>query len=240
MARSYWGTDDVVGRRISLSNKPKESDWVTVVGVVGDVKDRPNDAAAHASLWWPVLQEPMSFRDMSVAVAANADPGALAAQVREAARSLDPSLAVSDVRLMEEVAGDSFSTARFALFLVALFAVLAVTLAGIGVYGVISYSVGQRTHEFGLRMALGARPADLIRQVVAQGVRLALAGTVLGTIAAVALGRVLRSLLYQVSATDPLTIASVVLAAVAVASLACYIPARRATTADPVSALRVE
>jgi predicted permease len=240
MARMYWGTGDAVGRRITFSDHPKEEEWMTVVGVVGDVKDRPSDAAAHPGLWWPVLQEPFGFSDMSITVSANTDPGALAAQVREAVRSLDPNLAMSDVRLMDEIAGNSFSTARFALFLVALFAALAVTLAGIGIYGVISYSVGQRTHEFGLRMALGARPGDVIRQVMAQGVRLALGGIGLGIVAALALGRVLWSLLYQVSATDPLTFASVALAAIAIALLACYIPARRATTADPAAALRAE
>jgi predicted permease len=240
MARMYWGTDNAVGGRITFDDHPKEKDWMTVVGVVGDVKDRPSDAAAHPGLWWPVLQELWGFSDMSIAVTANADPATLAAQVRDAVRSLDANLAVSDVRLMDEIADNSFSTARFALFLVALFAALAVTLAGIGIYGVISYSVGRRTHEFGLRMALGARPHDVIRQVMAQGVRLALGGIVLGVVAALALGRVLWSLLYEVSATDPLTFGAVGLAAIAIAALACYIPARRATTADPAAALRAE
>jgi predicted permease len=240
MARMYWGADDAVGGRLTFEDHPTEKDWMTVVGVVGDVKDRPSDAAAHPGLWWPVLQEPWGFSEMSIAVSANADPGALAAQVREVVRSLDSNLAMSDVRLMDEIASDSFSTSRLALFLVALFAALAVTLAGIGIYGVISYSVGQRTHEFGLRIALGARHSDVIRQVMVQGVRLALGGIGIGIAAALGLGRVLWSLLYEVSATDPLTFASVALIAIAIALLACYIPARRATTADPAAALRAE
>jgi predicted permease len=240
MARMYWGTDNVVGGRITFDDHPKEKDWMTVVGVVGDVKDKPSDAAAHPGLWWPVLQEPWSFNDMSIAVAVKGDPGALSERVREAVSALDANLAISDVRLMDEIAGGSFSTTRFALFLVTVFAGLAITLAGIGIYGVISYSVGQRTHEFGLRMALGAHPRDVIRQVMLQGVRLALGGIGIGLIAALLLGRVLRSLLYEVSAADPVTFGAVCLCAIAIAALACYVPALRATSADPATALRAE
>ena len=154
--------------------------------------------------------------------------------------SLDPNLAVADVKWLDQIAGATFSTPRFALVLVALFAALAVTLAAIGIYGVISYSVMQRTHEFGLRMALGAKPVDVVLQVMRQGVRLAFAGIARGIAAAFALGRVLMSLLYQVSASDPATFAAVSAAAIAVAALACYIPARRATSADPMTALRAE
>ncbi len=240
MAQMYWGKEDVAGARISFSDHPKEEDWMTVVGVVADVADQPGQAAAHPGLWWPVLQEPFGFPQMSIAVSANADPAALARHVREAVASLDPTLAVSDERLMDEIASDSFSTARFALSLVGLFAALATALAGIGIYGVISYSVGQRTHEFGLRMALGAQPGDVIRQVMGQGVVLALCGVLLGVAAALALGRVLWSLLYGVSATDPLTFGSVALAALLIAAVACFIPARRATKADPMVALRAD
>ena len=240
MARMYWGSDDAVGGRITFDDRGHEKDWFTVVGVVGDVKDHPNSAAAEPGLWWPLLQQPFAFPDMAVAVSAASDPSALAGQVRAAVQSLDPNLAVADVRLMDQVADKSFSTPRFALFLVALFAGLAATLAAIGVYGVISYSVGQRTHEFGLRMALGARPRDVIRQVMAQGVRLALGGVAIGMVAALALGRVLWSLLYQVNAADPLTLGAVAAGAIAIAAIACYIPARRATSADPMTALRAD
>jgi putative ABC transport system permease protein len=240
MAHMYWGTDDAVGGRITFDDHPKEKDWMTVVGIIGDVKDRPNSAAAQPGIWWPVQQEPFGFPEMSIAVSANVDPGQLTSQVRATVQSLDPNLAVAEVRLMDQIAGKSFSTARFALFLVALFAVLAVTLAGIGIYGVISYSVGQRTHEFGLRIALGAKPGDVVRQVMGQGVKLALGGIGLGILGGLALGRFLWSLLYQVSAADPLTFGGVALTAAAIAALACYIPARRATAADPMTALRSE
>lgn len=239
-ARLYWGSDDAVGGRITFADQPKEKDWMTVVGVVGDVKDHPNSASAEPSLWWPLLQEPFPFREMALAVRGAADPGQLTEQIRHTINSLDPNLAMADVKLMDQIAGASFSTARFALFLVLLFAGLAVTLAGIGIYGVISYSVSQRTHEFGLRMALGAKPADVIRQVMSQGVKLAFLGIAIGITAALALGRVLLSLLYGVSATDPPTFAAVALAAMAIAGAACYLPARRATAADPMTALRSE
>jgi predicted permease len=240
MARMYWGSDDAVGGRITFEDHPKASDWMTVAGVVGDVKDRPNSASAEPAIWWPIRQTPFGFPEMSIVARGRQDPAQLVDEVRSAVRALDPALAVANPRLMDEIAGKSFSTARFSLFLIAQFAVLAAALAAIGVYGVISYSVSQRTHEFGLRMALGARPWDVERQVMGQGVRLALAGIVLGIGGALALGRVLWSLLYQVSAADPVTFASVGAAAIAVAAIACYLPARRATSVDPMTALRTE
>jgi len=141
---------------------------------------------------------------------------------------------------MDRIADANISTPRFALFLVALFAGLALTLAAIGMYGVISYSVSRRTHEFGLRMALGAKPRDVQRLVLRQGVQLALLGILVGLAGALALVRVLWSLLYQVSAADPVTFASVAIIALVIAVLACYLPARRATAADPMRALRSE
>ena len=153
---------------------------------------------------------------------------------------MDPTLAVADVRLMDQIADASISTPRFALFLVVLFGGLALTLAGIGMYGVISYSVNQRTHEFGLRMALGAKPFDVLRLVLREGLQLAIAGAALGVVGALALGRVLGSLLYEVGPADPVTFASVSLIAIAIAALACYLPARRATNADPMVSLRSE
>jgi len=151
---------------------------------------------------------------------------------------LDPTLAVADIRTMDQIADANVSTPRFTLFLVALFAALALILAAIGIYGVISYAVSQRTHEFGLRMALGAKPADVQRLVLRQGLTLAVFGVLLGLAGALAFGRVLGSLLYGVSAADPVTYGSVALAAVALAALACYLPARRATAVDPACALR--
>jgi ABC-type antimicrobial peptide transport system permease subunit len=147
---------------------------------------------------------------------------------------------VADVRLMDSIADASVSTPRFTFFLIGLFAGLAIVLAAIGIYGVISYSVTQRAHELGLRVALGAQRWDVLRLVLSEGMRLAAGGVVLGVICALALARALRSLMYEVSSRDPLTFALVSLLVVAVALIACYLPARRATQADPVVALRSE
>jgi ABC-type antimicrobial peptide transport system permease subunit len=213
---------------------------MTVVGVVGDIKDQPNSAAAGPAFWWPFPQMPVYPNEICIVARAQAEPGALAAEIRAAVFGLDPQLAVANLKLLGEVTGQCFSTPRFTLFLVGLFAALAAALAAIGIYGVISYSVSRRTQEFGLRMALGARPGDVIRQVMSQGLKLALAGIVLGAAGALALGRVLASLLYQVNASDPSTFVAVAATALVAAAAACFLPARRATAADPMTALRSE
>jgi ABC-type antimicrobial peptide transport system permease subunit len=192
------------------------------------------------ALWWPIEQTPVSANSMAIAVRGSSDPGLLANDLRQTVGQLDPALAVANIRAMDDIADANVATPRFALFLVGLFAGLALTLAAIGIFGVISYAVSQRTHEFGLRMALGAQARDVRRLVLGQGVKLALAGVALGLASALVLGRVLRSLLYEVSGADPATFASVAAVAIAVAALACYLPARRATIVDPVNALRSE
>jgi len=240
MARRYWPNEDALGKRLTFEDHPKEKDWMTIVGIVGDVKDKPDSPAAEMALWWPVGQTPVSVNNMAVAVRGSSDPARLVNDLRQAVRQLDPTLAVANIRPMDDIADANVSTPRFALFLVALFAGLALTLAAIGIYGVISYAVSQRAHEFGLRMALGAQPGDVRRLVLRQGVKLALAGVAIGLVGALALGRVLCSLLFEVSAADPVTFASVSALAMAVAALACYLPARRATLADPANSLRSE
>jgi ABC-type antimicrobial peptide transport system permease subunit len=160
--------------------------------------------------------------------------------LRDQVRRLDPSLAVADIRLMDQVADESIATPRFSFFLVGLFAGLAIVLAAIGTYGVISYSVSQRIPEFGLRLALGAPPGDVLRLVLAQAAQLAITGAVAGVIVALGLARVLRSLMYNVSPADPLTFTAVGLGVVAIALIACYLPARRATRTSPMIALRTE
>jgi predicted permease len=240
MAERYWPGENVIGKRINFDDPPKADEWATIVGLVGDVKDTPEKLAAEPAFWWPLLQTPFGFPQMMITIRAASDPAPLVAAVRDAVHRLDPSVAVADVRLMDSIADASVSTPRFTLFLVGLFASLAITLAAIGTYGVISYSVNQRIHEFGMRAALGAQPWDVMRLVLAQGFRLAAGGMLIGIACALALGRVLRSLLYEVSATDPLTFVIVPLVALAVALLACYLPGRRATRVDPAVALRTE
>jgi predicted permease len=237
-AQRYLRGKEPLGKRIASggADAPK---W-TIVGVVADVKDQPNSPAAEPGVWWPTTQTPFGFTKLSIVLRAAADPSPLAAQLRSAVRSLDPGLAVSELRLLDEVASHAFSTPRFALFLVGLFAALALALAATGVYGVIAYTVNQRMHEFGMRMALGAGRGDLIRLVLGQGVRLAIVGVVAGLFGAAFLANLLGSLVYGVSRTDPPTFAAVAALTIAVAALACYVPALRATKADPMQSLRAE
>jgi putative ABC transport system permease protein len=240
MARRYWPGEDVIGKRLTFDDKPKESDWFTVVGVVGDVKDKPESAGAEPAFWWPLMQQPFPFRSMTIALRAKTDPTLLAESVRNVVRQLDLSLAVSNVRLMDKIADENFSTPRFALFLVGLFAGLALVLAAIGIYGVISYSVSQRMHEFGMRVALGASSWNLINMVIKQGVFLSVMGAGIGLGCSLALAGVLNSLLYGVSARDPFTLIGVAAMAVGTATLASLPSARRATRADPMTSLRAE
>jgi len=240
MARRYWPGEDVIGKRITFDDKPKESDWFTVVGVVGDVKDKPERAGAEPAFWWPLMQQPFAFRSMTIALRANTAPTLFAESVRNVVRELDPSLAVANVRLMDKIADENFSTPRFALFLVGLFAGLALLLAAIGIYGVISYSVSQRMHEFGMRMALGASSGNLLGMVMRQGVLLAGIGVVIGIGCALVFGGVLDSLLYGVSSRDPVTLMGVATIALITATLASLPSAHRATGADPMISLRAE
>src|SRR5260370_2746016 len=153
MARRYWPGEDAVGKRITFDDNPKESDWFRVVGVVGDVKDTPESKGAEPAFWWPVLQQPFPFANMTIVLRTNSAPQLLTEALRTNVRDLDPSLAVAHVRLLDRIAEEQFSTPRFALFLIGLLAALALLLAGIGVFGVSSLSGGQRMREFGIRMA---------------------------------------------------------------------------------------
>ena len=238
MAERYWPHENAVGKRVTFSDTPKDKDWQTVVGIVGDVKDKPSSPGAEPAFWWSELQQP--FPDMSLVVRADSDPQLLLGAVRDEVRRLDPALAVADAQLMDKIADASIATPRFTFFLVGLFAGLAIILAAIGTYGVISYSVSQRTPEFGLRLALGAEPRDVLRLVFYQAAKLALAGAAVGVMFALMLARVLGSLIYDVSPADPLTFTTVGFVVLAVSMLACYIPARRATRSDPMIALRAQ
>jgi predicted permease len=239
MAQKYWPGVDAVGKRMSFHDDPKtDSDWLRIVGVVGDVKDQPNSPAAEPACWWPENQAPQP--DMSVAIRTSSDPRQVIDELRQAVRQLDPGLAVADIKLMNEVADSSISTPRFIFALVGLFAGLAILLAAIGAYGVISYTVGQRASEFGLRVALGAQRRDLLQMVLAQSAKLAIPGALIGVILAMSLSRVVRGLVYQVSPTDPVIITAVVLLVLFIALLASYIPARRAAATDPMTSLRTE
>ena len=239
MAGRYWPHQDVIGKRITFFDNPKkDSDWMTIVGVVGDVKDQPNSPGAEPAFWWS--EDQGTERSMSIAIRTNSDPRQATDGLREAVHRLDPGLAVADIRLMNEVTDGSVATPRLTFVLVGLFAGLAILLAAVGAYGVISYTVGRRMPEFGLRIALGAQRRDLLNMVLAQSAKLAAAGIVIGVGLGLSLGTVVRSLTYAVSPSDPTILGSVVVLVLSVAMAASYIPARRAARSDPMSTLRTE
>jgi ABC-type antimicrobial peptide transport system permease subunit len=228
-----------VSKRITFEDAPKkDSDWMTIVGVIGDVKDQPNSPGAEPAFWWSEFQA--SEPDMSVAIRTRSDPSQVADGLRDTVHRLDPALAVADVRLLDSVVDTSVSTPRFTFVLVGMFAGLAILLAAIGAYGVIAYTVSQRTPEFGLRVALGAQRSDLMRMVLAQSAKLAVPGTILGVLLALSLGRVMQNLIYGVSLADPVILSTVVLLVLSVALIASYVPARRASRSDPMATLRAE
>jgi putative ABC transport system permease protein len=239
LARKFFPAKDPIGQRITLDEltDPKAA-WFTVVGVVEDVRYRSLDTAPMPLLYYPASQQ--QFPEFTLVARTSGDPMAIVPTVRGMVRALDPVMPLQDVRTMGEVISSSMAGARFRTSLLVALALIALVLAAVGVYGVMSYSVEQRTQEMGLRMALGASPRDVLRLMTGHGIRLAAAGIVLGGVAAWALTRVLESVLFGVTATDPLTFATIAVLLGAVASLASYIPARRATRADPMLVLRAE
>ena len=235
-ARRLWPGEDPVGRPVSVGQGGFWDDTAYVVGVVGDVRFETVDSAARSDVYLPYAQSPNGR--MMLFVRTTGDPLALAASVRAAFRTLAPDAPVDDVRTLESRVADASAATRFSTVLLTLFGVVALALAAVGTYGVIAYATVQRTQEIGIRMALGANRGDVTRLVVAQGVGIALAGGILGVAGALAGTRVLRSLLYGVEPTDPLTY-SAILGLLAVAVLAAnWIPARRAARIDPAMALR--
>jgi putative ABC transport system permease protein len=238
LARRAFGDEDPVGKRLRLVNPEQQPDWRTIVGVVEDVRYRGLDDSWQAAVYTPFSQTP--FLWTYVFVRATGDQAALGESLRSAVRSADPNLVAADIRPMGHLVWDSVSKPRFNMLLLSSFAALALILAAVGVYGVISYTVEQRTHEVGIRIALGARPLDVKRLLISQGMKPVIAGLTLGLVAAFLASRVLESLLYEVSATDPATYAAIAAILTAVALAACYIPARRAARVDPIVALRYE
>jgi predicted permease len=250
LARRHWPAEDSLGKRIRLPNLGAGNPWapqwqtMTVVGVLKDVKQNSWTDAPSNEIYLPFQQSrgfyAGRFASMTVVVRTAVEPQSLAAAVREAVRELDHGLPVSDVVSMEQVIADTLWQPRFNLQLIGLFAALALALAAVGLYGVTSYAVAQRTHEVGLRMALGAQRRDVLKLVVGQGMKLALLGVALGLLASLALTRLMARLLFEVSATDFTTFAVIALVLVVIALAACWIPARRATKVDPIVALRCE
>jgi putative ABC transport system permease protein len=234
MARHRWNNEDPVGRRVSFDNGQT---WATVVGVVGDVKQYGLEREATDELYRPFAQAPFG---QTLVVRTAAEPLALARQVREAVTAVDPEQAVDRVQTLEQVRENSLAAPRLTAALIGLFAALALAITLAGVSGVIALTVSQRTREIGVRLALGATPGGVLAMILRQGMRLVLIGLALGAAGALAFARLMGSLLFGVGPTDALTYAGVSLAFVAVAAVACLIPARRATRIDPMIALRSE
>jgi putative ABC transport system permease protein len=240
-ARRHFGLENPLGHRLKLQGQ--ERDPLLIVGVVGNSRNIGLDEQPTAVAYVPFLQDPLSknyTRSLTIVAQTKSDPGAIAGSLRAAVISMDQSLPVYALKPMTEYLRDSLSRRRFNMLLLSAFSGLALVLAAIGIYGVISYSVIQRTHEMGIRMALGAQRSDVLKLVLRQAMIVVLAGVVIGLLASWALTRLIKSLLFDVSVTDPLTFAGIAVVLVLVALLACLIPARRATKVDPLVALRYE
>jgi putative ABC transport system permease protein len=238
MAEELWPGEDPLGKRIRFAGADTPGPWRTIVGVVGDVRQYGLDKKVPRQIYLPQSQYPTAF--MSLVVHTSSDPEALAASVRREVYAIDKEQAVYNVATMKQLMADSISLRRFFMLLLIVFAALALALAAIGIYGVMAYTVTQRTHEIGIRMALGARRGDVLNLVLRQGVLLTIAGVALGLFIAFALTRLIAGLLYEVGAADPSIFAGTAAVLAAIALLACYIPARRATKVDPMIALRHE
>jgi putative ABC transport system permease protein len=238
-ARHFWPGENPIGKRLKPGSSGNRRPWLEIVGVVKDVRQMELTAEPKLQMYLPSEQADF-FQPNALVVRTNIDPLSLTATVRKTVWDIDKDQPVSNISSMEQVLSESVARQRFSMVLLAIFATLALVLAAVGIYGVMSYSVAQRTHEIGIRMALGAQRTDVLKLTVSQGLRLVLIGVAVGLTAAVMVTRVMSSLLFGVSATDPATFATISLVLMSAALLASYIPALRATKVDPMVALRYE
>jgi putative ABC transport system permease protein len=235
-AKKWFPNQEAVGKRITFSDTRKpDVKWITIVGVVGDMRHRGLDLDPKPEYYFAHNQNP--YRGMILAVRSTQDPRSLTSAIRREISRLDPDLPAANVRTLEQVAADSIAPRRLSVVLIGVFAAVALVLASVGIYGVMSFLVVQRTHEIGVRMALGAQRADVLRLVIGRAAKLVLMGTAIGLILGVVSSRALRALLFNVGTFDLMTFLSVTIALIVVSLLASYIPAVRATRADPMIAL---
>ena len=238
LVQRYFNNRDPVGLRIKRGGPTSEAPWITIVGIVGNIKSDGFDQPDQPHLYFPIFQNPAYA--IAIYLRTDVAPFTLTQSVREQVRAVDKDLPVFGERTMTQVTAESVSRRKFAMQVVGLFGILALLLAGVGIYGVIAYSVSQRTREIGIRVALGASRSAILHWVLKQGMILTIAGVVIGIIGAVALTRLLRSLLFGIGPTDTLTYGVLATLLILVAFIACYVPARRATKVDPLVALRYE
>jgi len=238
LARTYWPNESAIGHRMRPSSNRPDAPWYTIVGVVGDMKNAGLDRAAGTELYFSEAQ--VGYRQVYLLTRTKGDPHAIVGVLRNEIRSLDRTLPIAEVRTLDELLDKARSRPRFLTLLLTMFSSLSLALAALGIYGVISYAVAQRTSEIGIRMALGAQKSDVLKLVGGTGMRLALAGTAVGAAGAVLLTRTMSGLLFGVSSFDIATFVGMAAVLMAVALFACYIPARRAARVDPLIALRYE
>lgn len=239
MARQFWPDEEPLGKRLKYGDQSSRDTWKEVIGVIADVRRTGFDHDVRPENYLPLAQEPTDGLALVIRTA-SAEPEKLAGTIRAAVADIDRDQPVFEIKTMDATLGDMRAQRRLNMILFAIFAVVALLLASVGIYGIISHSVTQRTHELGVRMALGARTVDVLGLVLRQGMGLSLAGIGIGLVAAFALTRVMASLLYGVSATDPITFVALAATLALVALAASYIPARRATKIDPIVSLRYE
>jgi putative ABC transport system permease protein len=237
LAQRYFPNENPLGKRITISMKD-ENVPTEIIGIVADSKHKSLDGEVEPTVYWPHPE--LAYSAMTLVVRTETDAAAFAPTARNVIRNLDSEQPIAEVRTMESLLASSMARTRFNTLLLTLFAAVAMILASIGIYGVMSYTVTQRTHEIGIRMALGAQSGDILKFIVGQGMLLALTGLGIGLATAFGLTRLMKTLLFEVSANDPLTFLVVSLILTGVALLACWVPARRATKTDPMIALRYE
>jgi putative ABC transport system permease protein len=236
-ARRYWGDEDPIGKRITFGGGANAT-WLKIVGIVGDVRNESLNEPPYPQLYAPFVQQ--ASNSFYLITRSTGEPTTIIPVLRNQIREMDATVPIFNTRTMEQIIADSIAVPRLNAMLIMLFAGLALVLATVGIYGVISYTVSQRNHEIGVRMALGAKSSDILTMVIGQGLKLVGIGIVIGLIAIAGLSSLLTSLLFEVSTTDPLTFALVALILAGVALVACLVPARRAAKTDPIVALRYE
>jgi len=236
MAKKYWPGEDALGKRINFDDSdPAKIKWVTVVGIVADIRHRGLETEPKPEYYIPHAQLP--YRGMILAVRSPLDTAALVRSIRNEVRAMDAEQPLANISTLEEITKDSIAPRRLSVLLIGVFAGVALVLAAVGIYGVMSFLVVQRTHEIGVRMALGAQRADVFRLVLGRAAKLVVIGTIAGLLLELFSSRTLQAMLYSVGAFDLATFFGVTLALCAISLLASYIPALRATRADPMIAL---